>query len=526
MAEGSNNPETNPADVSSSGVSSPDASLANASQGARTQSSVTPPSFDTNHSSVENGSLSNSSSTQDFGTDSTFGINAPLNAGEIRTDAPSEVANLQTQNAAASPALSAPPPAEFRAVRVAPPRDAQIYQARETPVFENATTNVSTHVPAQVVAAPIVRPTVLTPVLSMLVGGVLACMLFAMGMTLGARRAGGGLPLTDGGDISGANSTIVRAVKVIGPSVVNVDTTFGNDKDPQFLPAPGTEQPQQGKGTGVIIQSKLGPVMLTNAHVVAGAKRIQITTRDGERFPGTLLGSDKASDIAVVKLSRKMPVARLAEIKDTKNLPIGDWVIAIGNPYAQENTVTVGVISAVGRTLRGPGRDGKMVQLTDMIQTDAAINPGNSGGPLCNTRGEVIGINTAIIPFATGLGYSIPINKARGIAQQLIEKGRVEHPYVGVLLEPITDDIKGSFGLPDKNGALVKSVLKNSPAAKSGLQEGDVIRRMDGQVVKNYDEIPRAVGNKKVGDVITLEILRNSSVKKTIKLKVGAKPNE
>jgi serine protease Do len=309
---------------------------------------------------------------------------------------------------------------------------------------------------------------------------------------------------------------------------MNVDTQFSTTKDPDFLPAPGMgDQPAQGKGTGVIIRSSRGPVMLTNAHVVAGAKRIQITTRNGDKYTGKIIGSDRQSDIAVVDISnKKLPQARLATLKSTKDLSVGDWVIAIGNPYAQANTVTVGVLSAVGRRLAGPGRDGKMIELTDMIQTDAAINPGNSGGPLCNLRGEVIGINTAIIPFATGLGFSIPINKAKAIADQLIAEGRVRHPYIGVVLEPITDDLKAEFGLKDKVGALVRDVNKNSPASRAGLQQGDVIRRVDGTTIKKYEEVPRLIKSKKVGETVTLEILRNSTVSKTLKMKIGERPDE
>ena len=215
----------------------------------------------------------------------------------------------------------------------------------------------------------------------------------------------------DGAPNGGDNGAIVRAVKIVGPAVMNVDTKFGATGNKNFLPSPGSEGPIQGKGTGFVIDSKRG-LMLTNAHVVADAQNIQVTTRDGDKYTGRLLGSDRKSDIAVVQLSSKsLPQAKLAEMKNARDLSIGDWVIAIGNPFGQANTVTVGVISAVGRTISGPGHDGKMVNLKDLIQTDAAINPGNSGGPLCNLRGEVIGINTAILPGATDLAFRFQSTK-------------------------------------------------------------------------------------------------------------------
>jgi serine protease Do len=455
------------------------------------------------------------------------------------SDAPD--ASEQIEAPTTQPVATTPPLVTFQPVRISPPPDAAFLNAPPEPVAPvpqeigaagdgivplAASRNV---VPLPAANA---RAVTLSPILSMLLGGVLACVLVALGMSIGARRSGGAggdpIAFTSAQPMSSSTGSndIVRAVQIVGPAVMNVDTQFSTTKDPDFLPSPGMgDQPAQGKGTGVIIRSSRGPVMLTNAHVVAGAKRIQVTTRNGDKYTGKIIGSDRQTDIAVVEISnKKLPIARLATLKSTKDLAVGDWVIAIGNPYAQANTVTVGVLSAVGRRLAGPGRDGQMIELTDMIQTDAAINPGNSGGPLCNLRGEVIGINTAIIPFATGLGFSIPINKAKAIADQLIAQGRVRHPFIGVLLEPITDELKSTFGLKDKLGALVKSVTKNSPASKAGLQEGDVIRRVDGTVIKDFADVPRLIKNKKVGESVTLEILRNSTVTKNLKLKIGEKP--
>ncbi|HVF11390.1 MAG TPA: PDZ domain-containing protein, partial [Abditibacteriaceae bacterium] len=155
----------------------------------------------------------------------------------------------------------------------------------------------------------------------------------------------------------------------------------------------------------------------------------------------------------------------------------------------------------------------------------AAINPGNSGGPLCNLKGEVIGINTAIIPFGQGLGFSIPANKAREVVDQLIAKGRVLHPYIGIAMDPITEAIQQDFGMKDRYGAFVRRVEKNSPAAKAGVKDGDVVRAVDGQPMKSTDEVQRYIRSKKVGDTVKLELLRNNSVKRTVTVKVGDFPD-
>ena len=270
--------------------------------------------------------------------------------------------------------------------------------------------------------------------------------------------------------------------------------------------------------------------MLTNAHVAAGAKELQVTTRDGKKITGKVLGFDRRSDIAVVQLAdRTLPQVKLATFTDPKTLDVGEWTVAIGNPFGQENTVTCGVLSAVGRTLPVPANeganDGGSFDLTDMLQTDTAINPGNSGGPLINLKGEVIGINTAIIPFGQGLGFSIPINKAKKVADEIIAHGRVFHPYLGVNVETIDDAIKQDYGLPDKTGALVKSVAPGSPADKAGIKPGDVIRSIGGQTIKSNKEVVSNVEGHKPGDQVQVEILRNNSVKQTLKLKIGDLPD-
>lgn len=468
-------------------------------------------------------------------------------------------------------ARPAPAPAAFQTLRVAPPPE--FYQdSAANPTSENAAPVFSapnhyaapsgaetfvpqvaastrapqngpvTSAPAATIsatAAPISSAAEVAPrpaasplgsLLSMLIGAVMACLLIFLGMGLQARRAPGDAMNSfigaDGAPSGGDNGAIVRAVKIVGPAVMNVDTTFGATGNKNFLPNPGSEGPIQGKGTGFVIDSKRG-LMLTNAHVVADAQKIQVTTRDGDKYTGRLLGSDRKSDIAVVQLSSKsLPQAKLAQMKNARDLSIGDWVIAIGNPFAQANTVTVGVISAVGRTISGPGHDGKMVELKDLIQTDAAINPGNSGGPLCNLRGEVIGINTAILPGAVGLGFSIPINKANEIAEQLIKDGRVLRPFLGIEVNDIDEQLQADFNLPDKNGAVVTGITEKSPAAKAGLQRSDTIRTIDGAAVKNRADLERIIGTKKVGATVKIEVLRNGNNKKTLTVTIGAKPKE
>lgn len=367
------------------------------------------------------------------------------------------------------------------------------------------------------------------PLMAMLVGAVLSCGLVGFGVLIG-RSGNGGLVTGTGGVNSSSGNAIVRAVAAVGPAVMNVDTTFGqDDTKSDFLPLPGqesTQTPRAGKGTGFVIDTKKG-WMLTNAHVVANAKKIQVTTRQGKKYSGKVLGFDRQTDIAVVVLENKsLPQAKLATFKDPRELPIGDWTIAIGNPFGQANTVTVGVLSAVGRTLPVPeNAQGDAFALTDMMQTDTAINPGNSGGPLCNLNGEVIGINTAIIPFGQGIGFTIPINKAKGIADQIIKNGKVLHPYVGVVVTPITDELKADYGLSNKDGGLVKRVQPNSPAAKAGIEVGDIVRKIDGKTMKTNEDVIKTIGKKKVGDTVKLEILRNSSEKKTLNLKVGDRPD-
>lgn len=368
----------------------------------------------------------------------------------------------------------------------------------------------------------------LSPVLTLLLGGVLALLLVTLGYLLGARQHGSAVP----GASTRGEGDIVRAVQRVGPAVMNVDTELGKGGNVEFLPAPGSgDAPRQGKGTGVVIDSARG-LMLTNAHVVsdpesgASAKRITVNTRDGKKYTGRVLGKDRQSDIAVVRLDAKnLPQAHLAQYKDPKELAIGQWLIAIGNPFGQANTVTVGVLSAIGREIPVPGgRGGAPFKLSGLLQTDTAINPGNSGGPICNLQGEVVGINTAIIPWATGIGFCIPINKAMDVADQLIRDGKVARPYIGVEMKPVSAALQKDFGMPDRRGAFVAGVTPGSPAAAAGLKIADVIRVVGGQSMADDKAVAAAIATQKIGAVVKVEILRNNSIKKTLAVKIAERP--
>jgi S1-C subfamily serine protease len=379
--------------------------------------------------------------------------------------------------------------------------------------------------------APAPQRAPLSPVYALLMGGVLACVLVLIGYFLGASKTAGPNLFVAG---SGDGGAIERAVQLVGPAVMNVDTELGKAGNAEFLPPPGMgDEPRKGKGTGVVIDSKRG-LMLTNAHVVsdpatgASAKKITVTTRDGKTYSGKVRGKDRESDIAVVELENKsLPAARLASYTNAKELSIGQWVIAIGNPFGQANTVTVGVLSAIGRELPVPGgQGGRPFKLTDLLQTDTAINPGNSGGPLCNLKGEVVAINTAIIPYGTGLGFCIPIYKAKAVADELIKNGKIRKPFIGVLMKPIDKALQTDFGMPDQNGAFVQSVVPGSPAAKAGLKLADVIRKIDGQTMKDDKAVADYLSKKKIGATVKIEILRNNSVKKTVTLKIIERPED
>jgi len=275
----------------------------------------------------------------------------------------------------------------------------------------------------------------------------------------------------------------------------------------------GKELWKTAGGTGFIID-KSG-LILTNNHVVKEADEIDVKLLDEREFPAKVVGRDPETDVALVKIDTgdDLPVARLG---DSGALQVGDWVIAIGNPYGLDHTVTVGVVSAKQRRI-GMGNYDRF------IQTDAMINPGNSGGPLVNILGEVVGINTAIAGLRTGIGFAVPINIAKSILPDLRDKGKVDRAWLGVMIQPITPDFQESLGLKEKRGAIISEVVEDSPAAKAGLEVGDVILKFEGRPVRSSWELPEMVGLEPVGKTAKLVIVRDGK-ERQMRVKLGEKP--
>src|SRR5215472_3973635 len=293
------------------------------------------------------------------------------------------------------------------------------------------------------------------------------------------------------------SAAVTSAVERISPSVVNIEVHQAAGRARS-----GEPRERQGGGSGFVFTPD--GLILTNSHVVHEAARIAVTLTDGRRMPAALIGEDPASDLAVIRVDEPGLVA--AELGDSQKLRVGQIAIAIGTPYGFQSTVTAGVVSALGRSLRS--YSGRLID--DVIQTDASLNPGNSGGPLVTSDGQVVGVNTAMIQLAQGLCFAIGINTAKFVASRLLRDGRIRRSYIGVEAQtvPLHRRVVRFYDLPKESGALVLAVGNGSPAGKAGLREGDVIIGLDGKPVAGVDDLHRLLTDARVGTSNRLTVLR------------------
>lgn len=333
--------------------------------------------------------------------------------------------------------------------------------------------------------------------------------------------------------MAAANAAVpdfVTLTKALKPAVVNISTaktvkprrpTLPGPRGPQMDPfeefferffqgQPNQSRKERSLGSGFIISAD--GYILTNNHVVEGADEIKVKLADGRSFNAKIKGGDAKLDLALLKIDtgESLPVAKLG---DSGKLQVGEWVIAIGNPFGLEQTVTVGIVSAKGRVIGAGPYD-------DFIQTDASINPGNSGGPLFNAAGEVVGINTAIIANGQGIGFATPVNAAQAILPQLREEGHVTRGWLGVSVQPVTEELATSFGLDKPRGALVTEVIKGSPAEAAGFQRGDIILAVEGKPVAEMTDLPRLVAGMPVDSSARFEVFRNGK-SRNVTVKIG-----
>jgi len=295
--------------------------------------------------------------------------------------------------------------------------------------------------------------------------------------------------------------------------------------------------PTQGSGSGSMIDIK-GHI-LTNHHVVANAQKLEVTLADGSKWPAKLIGSDPDNDLAVIKIDAPKEKLKVIPMGDSKNLRIGQKVLAIGNPFGLQRTLTTGIISSLGRTIRS--EVGTLIE--DVIQTDAAINPGNSGGPLLNSDGEIVGINSAIISpsgGSVGIGFAIPVNAAKRVVPELIAKGYVTYPWIGATIQPLIPEVAKFLKLKIERGAMIAEVAKGGPADEAGMKGGnqrvqvgnmivivggDIVVKADQHDVKTHDELIRYIREKKPGDVILLKVYRKGNFEE-VKVTLGERPRK
>ncbi len=323
----------------------------------------------------------------------------------------------------------------------------------------------------------------------------------------------------DGPRDSGKVFTFVDIVRKEKPAVVNISTTeqgsgdggFGFHHFKDFF---GENRPAELKtrslGSGFFIRKE--GVILTNYHVIEGYNKIIVRLSDGREFGAELIGKDRKTDLALLKVRDKEPFP-VVRFGDSDKLEVGEWVIAIGNPFGLEQTVTAGIVSAKERIIgMGP--------YDDFIQTDASINPGNSGGPLFNIKGEVIAINSMVNPAGQGIGFSIPINLVNKIVAHLEKEGKVTRGWLGVMIQEVKKEIRSSLGLKADEGALISEVVEDSPASRSGVKKGDIITEFDGKKIKKVGDLPLIVSETQVDRIVLVRVYRDG-MEKLFNIKVG-----
>jgi S1-C subfamily serine protease len=311
------------------------------------------------------------------------------------------------------------------------------------------------------------------------------------------------IPLSDAPLLDAYSRAVTGAVERVSPSVVNIEVhTAARTRA-------GQQQERKGGGSGFVFTPD--GLILTNSHVVHDARRIEVTLTDGRRMPATAIGDDPASDLAVIQIEKPRvdePSLTAAALGDSQQLRVGQLVVAIGAPYGFQSTVTAGVVSALGRSLRS--YSGRVID--DVIQTDAALNPGNSGGPLVDSAGRVIGVNTATILPAQGICFAIGINTAKFVASRLLRDGRIRRSYIGVSAQtvPVHRRVVRFYDLPKETGVVALSVEEKSPARRAGVREGDVIVALEGHPVAGVDDLHRVLTDVRVGVSCSLTVLRHT----------------
>jgi len=333
-------------------------------------------------------------------------------------------------------------------------------------------------------------------------------------------------------------SAFVSVAERVRPAVVHIGTVqVAKMRRPPASPGPFADDPllkdffdqffgprgpgrreefhTPGLGSGVIIDKR--GYVLTNHHVVRGADGVTVRLSSKQEYRGRIVGVDVKTDLAVIRFEPDTALA-VAALGDSDTLRVGEWAIAIGNPFGLDQTVTVGVVSATGRA------DVGIATYENFIQTDASINPGNSGGPLVNLRGEVIGINTAIVATGQGIGFAIPANMVKRVTGQLIDRGKVTRGWIGIAMEPLTSELAQSFGLHDTRGAVVARVYPGGPAAAAGLQKNDVVVSFEGIAVEDYRQLQRLSADAEVGRTVKLEVVRNRE-RRAVELRVAEAPD-